>query len=117
LDEQDFVVSGALNQAVNTGASSAAVTGNLNFLNPTTNQSDYSCLSLATVSGQISGNTVVLQVLGPDGSVVGQIGDSPGSNGVTGVNPATVTLAQGGYALSGAGPTYMVATSTCPGGL
>ena len=117
LDEQEFLVSGALNQATNTGASSASVTGNLNFLNPTTNLSDYPCLSLATVSGEISGNTVVLQITGADGSVLGQIGDPVGSNGVTGVNPATVTLAQGGYALSGAGPTYMVATSTCPGGL
>jgi hypothetical protein len=117
LEEQEFLLSGALNQAANAGTSSASVTGSLSFLNPTTNLSDYPCLSLATVNGEISGNTVVLQIIGADGSVLGQIGDPAGSNGVTGVNPATVTLAQGGYALSGAGPTYMVATSTCPGGL
>jgi hypothetical protein len=117
LDEQDFLVSGALNQAANTGASSAAVAGNLNFLNPTTNLSDYPCLSLASVSGQVSGNTVNLQIIGADGSIVGQIGEPAGSNGMTGVNPVTLALAQGGYILNAAGPSYMVATSACPGNL
>ena len=78
LNEQDFLVSGSLTQALNTGAANAAVTGNLNFVNATTNVSDYPCFGLASVSGQISGNTVTLQILGTDGSTWGQIGEPAG---------------------------------------
>jgi len=114
LVEQDFVVSGGLFQAANTGASSAAVTGNLSFLNPTTNLRDYPCLTSASVSGQVSGDVINLQIVGADGSIVGEIGELLGSNGVTGVNPVTVVPATGGVLLNGDGPSYIVATNSCP---
>jgi hypothetical protein len=114
LAEQDFLVSGGLFQAANTGASSAVVTGNLTFLNATTNLSDYPCFTSASLSGQVSGNIVNLQIVGPDGSILGGIGELPGSNGVTGVNPVTITSATGGAILNGGGPTYIVGTNSCP---
>jgi hypothetical protein len=114
LAEQDFVVSGGLFQAANTGASSAIVTGTLTFLNTTTNLSDYPCFASASVAGQVSGNIINLQIVGADGSIVGEIGELPGSNGVTGVNPVTVAPVTGGAVLNGAGPSYMVGTNLCP---
>ena len=87
LNEQDFLVSGALTQAANTGASSATVTGTLNFVNSTTDLSDYPCFAVASVDGYISGNTVVLQIIGAgaNGPNIGQIGASAGS----GLQPVT----------------------------
>ncbi len=117
LNEQDFLVTGALSQAANSGAAYATVTGNLSFINASTNLSDYPCFASAIVSGQISGNVVNLQILGSDGSIWGDIGELPGSNGVTGINPVTFTSVQGTYVLNGAGPSYMVATTGCPGRL
>jgi hypothetical protein len=117
LNEQDFLVSGALNQAANTGMSSAALTGNLNFLNALTNTSDYPCLSAASLSGQISGNSVTLQIVGSDGSELGLIGEPIGSLGNTGVQPVTLASSHSGYILQGAGPSYLVSTQPCPGGL
>jgi hypothetical protein len=114
LDEQVFLVSGGLLQAANTGASNASVTGNLTFLNPTTNLSDYPCFTSASVSGQISGNILNLQILAADGSTWGEIGELPGSNGVTGVNAVAVALVAGGAMISGSGPTYIVGTNSCP---
>jgi len=119
LEEQDFLVSGALNQAVNTGAN-ATVTGNLSFLNSVTNLSDYPCFASAGVYGQISGNSVSLEIVGTDGSQLGLIGEPFGSLGVTGVNPVTFIPGQSGYILNGAGPSYLVATplsggTPCPG--
>lgn len=114
LAEQDFVVSGGLFQAANTGASSAAVTGNLNFLNSITNLSAYPCLTSASVTGQVSGSVINLQIAGADGSIWGEIGELPGSNGVTGVNPVTVASAAGGALLSGDGPSYIIGTNSCP---
>jgi hypothetical protein len=114
LSNQDFSLSGSLTQAENTGASTATVTGTLNF-------SDYPCFSSASdnasVYGQISGNSVTLQIVGNDEAVLGQIGEPTGSNGVTGLNPVTFDSAQGGYILHGVGPSYLVATSACPGSL
>jgi hypothetical protein len=114
LAERDFVVSGGLFQAANTGASSAAVTGNLTFLNTATNLSDYPCFTSALVTGQVSGNIINLQIVGADGSIVGEIGELLGSNGVTGVNPVIVTSATGGALLNGDAPSYIVATTSCP---
>jgi hypothetical protein len=115
LAEQDFLVSGSLSQTANTGASSASVTGILSFLNPLTNFSDYPCFTLASVNGQISGNSVTLQIIGTDGSNVGLIGEPVGSLGSTGINPVTFDSVHGGYILHGAGPSYLVATAACPG--
>ena len=114
LAEQDFLVSGGLFQAANTGASNASVTGNLTFLSTTTNLSDYPCFTSGTVSGQVSGNIINLQIVGADESIIGEIGQLPGSNGVTGVNPVTIASATGGAILNGGGPTYIVGTNSCP---
>jgi hypothetical protein len=117
LAEQEFTVSGALNQAPNTGASSAAVTGNVTFLNSLTNLSDYPCLTSALVYGQISGNSVTLQIADVNGSVLGLIGAPIGSLGSTGINLVTFDSVHGGYVLHGTGPSYLVATAACPGTL
>jgi hypothetical protein len=117
LNEQDFLLTGALSQAPNTGANSELVTGSLSFLNPLTTLSDYPCLTSAYVYGEISGNAVDLQLVANDGSVIGQIGEPLGSNGVTGMNPVTYASVNSVYILNGGGPNYMVATSACPGSL
>ncbi len=117
LDNQDFAVTGSLTQGENIGASNATVTGTLSFLNPVTNLSDYPCFTLASVNGQISGNSVILQIIGTDGSTVGQIGEPAGSFGSTGVNPVTFDSVHGGYILHGLQPTYMTATKACGGSL
>ncbi|MFZ3262364.1 MAG: hypothetical protein WA172_00040 [Terriglobales bacterium] len=115
LNEQDFLVSGAVSQAANTGASTAVVTGNLNFLNSATDLSDYPCFAVASVSGYISGITVTLQIVGAaaDGPNIGQIGASPGS----GLQPVTFNPAQNGYAVQSlAGAGYAVYSMDCGGG-
>jgi hypothetical protein len=116
LNEQEFAVSGAITQAPNSGASSASVTGNLRFLDPTTLNSDYPCVALASVAGQISGNAVFLQIVGPDGSMIGQIGQTgpPASSG-----PQSVTFDSTGSGLvleSLVGAGYAVYTAACGGG-
>jgi hypothetical protein len=115
LSNQDFALSGSLTQGTNIGASSATVTGVLNFVNSATNQSDYPCFASAAVNGQISGNTVILQIIASSGATVGQIGAPAGSS--TGINPVTFLSAQSGYILQGTGPSYLVATGNCSGTL
>ncbi len=116
LAEQEFLVSGALSQAANTGAASATVTGDLSFINSLTSLSDYPCFTSASVNGQISGNTVTLQIIGTGQSELGLIGVTAGSNGAaTNLSPVTFTSAYGGHILSGSGGlSYLVATSLCP---
>lgn len=107
--EQDFVVTGFLTQGPNTGASKTAVTGTLNF-------QGYPCLDTASVSGQISGSSVVLQLIGQNGLVVGQIGTIPGSaSGPTNAGGAVTfqSAAGGGYILQG-NTGYGVSTKSCP---
>ena len=115
LNEQDFLVSGVLNQAPNTGTSSAVLTGDLSFLSQATNASDYPCFTLASLYGQISGSFVTLQIVGADGTDWGLIGEPVGSLGSTGVNPVTFDSVHG--ILQGTGPSYSVATTACPGSL
>jgi hypothetical protein len=117
LSNQDFIVSGYLTQGANIGASDATITGGLVFTDPETNLSDYPCFSSASINGQISGNSVILQVITPDGSTVGQIGEPPGLVGSTGINPVTFDSVQGGYILHGSEPSYMVASKPCGGSL
>jgi hypothetical protein len=117
LNNQDFVVSGTLNQGENIGASKATVTGTLTFVDPTTNLSDYPCFAYASVTGEISGNSVILQVIGVNGSTVGQIGEPSDLFGTIGISPVMFDSVNGGYILHGTQPTYMVATSACPGSL
>jgi hypothetical protein len=116
LNEQDFLVSGALIQETNTGASSAIVTGNLNFLNALTNLSDYPCFSVASVRGQISGSSVFLQVIGDDGSNIGQIGqDGPLLS--SGPQVVSYESTQNGNILKSlAGTGYAAYAPTCGGG-
>ncbi|MGA7078309.1 MAG: hypothetical protein WBQ43_03865 [Terriglobales bacterium] len=117
LTNQDFLVSGALTQAPNTGASNATVSGTLSFAEPGTNTSDYPCLATASVYGQISGSAVNLEIVGSDQSIIGEIGEPAGSNGVTGLNPVTFDSALGGYILHSVGPSYLVATNSCLGSI
>lgn len=117
LNNEDFSVTGSLTQGQNIGASNATVTGILNFVNPQTNLSNYPCFELASVNGQISGNSVILQIIAADGSTIGQIGAPAGSFGSTGINPATFDSVHGGYVIHGLQPSYLVASKPCPGGL
>lgn len=112
LANQDFAVSGSLVQGQNIGASNATVTGTLNFVNQTTSLTDYPCFGVAQVNGQISGNTVILQIIGTNGSTFGQIGGTTGS----GVSTVTFDSTPNGYVLhSSVPPAYAVNTSACPG--
>jgi hypothetical protein len=115
LNNQDFPVFGTITQSPNIGASNATVTGTLSFINPETNASYYPCFSQASVNGQISGSSVILQIIGTNGATVGQIGASAGST--TGIEPISFVSAQGGYILQGTEPNYIVASSGCPGSL
>jgi len=116
LANHDFPMSGSLTQGDNTGVASATVTGSLSFLNAATDASDYPCLESASIYGEISGNSVELQIVSADGSTLGQIGEPAGSNGVTGVNPVSLESASGGYILRApVGPSYLVSTTPCPG--
>jgi hypothetical protein len=115
LTNQDFAVTGVLTQGENIGASNATVTGTLSFIDPNTELNDYPCFSVASVNGQISGNSVILQIIATNGAIIGQIGEPAGSP--TGINPVTFDSVQSGYILHGVGPSYIVATSACPGNL
>lgn len=117
LNNQDFQVTGNLNQGPNIGASSATVTGQLSFANPTTLLSMYPCFpsGYVNVNGQISGNTVILQLIGTDGSTDGQIGIAPSSvqssGGFTQVTFDPVMPS--GYVLHSSGLGYQVNTKSC----
>jgi hypothetical protein len=116
LNEQEFVVSGSISQAPNTGASTASVTGNLRFVDPTTLITDYPCFALASIVGQISGDTVFLQILGADGSTIGQIGQT-GPPVATGPQAVTFDSTGSGLVLESlAGIGYTVYTPACGGG-
>jgi len=114
---QDFLLSGSLTQGPNVGASSATVTGTLSFIDPVTNASVYPCVpgGLLSVNGQISGNTVILQLFGLDGSNSGQIGVVPtqANNNGDGTAPVTFTSTTNGYVLDSTGIGYVVNTASC----
>ena len=123
LSNQDFQVTGSLTQGQNIGASSATVTGSLNFIIPSTllsdhPVSDYPCFpsGFVNVNGQISGNTVILQLIGLDGSSDGQIGIAaglvPNSTGLTQVTFDPVQT-NGAYILHSTGQGYQVNTKPC----
>lgn len=105
LKDQDFLVTGSLVQGPNIGASNSTITGTLTFQN-------YPCIGTASVNGQISGNSVLLQIITPDGLNGGQIGAAPGNSvqsAVTVSNSAT-----GGVVVQGANG-YGVSTKSCKG--
>lgn len=105
LIDQDFQVTGSLTQGSNIGASSATVSGTLNF-------EGYPCLSTASVVGTISGTSAILQLVAINGSTVGAIGAPASTSG----SPAPVTFnsSSGGNVLQGANG-YGVSTNVCPG--
>jgi hypothetical protein len=107
LKNQVFPVTGSLTQGQNIGASNATVTGTLNF-------DGYPCLTNASVNGQISGNSVILQIIAGNGLNVGRIGAPAG---LPNPSPAPVTVlnSAAGVVLQGANG-YGVSTSACPGG-
>jgi hypothetical protein len=115
LNEQDFLISGTLIQANSTTTSGAAVSGNFTFVNPISGLSGYPCLSLGTLTGQISGNTVTLQISGAGNSSVGQIGAS--ANGVSNLGTVTLDRVGSGYVLHSLnGLAYAVYSASCGGG-
>lgn len=112
LSNQDFLVSASLTQGNNIGASNATVTGSLNFVDPVSLLSDYPCFRAASVNGQISGSSVILQIIGFDGSNLGQIGGSAGS----GMGTVTYNSTRHGYVLQSlVGTAYAVNSNACPG--
>jgi hypothetical protein len=118
LNNQDFQVTGTLNQGENIGASSATISGSLSFVDATTLLSDYPCFPAGSVnvSGQISGNTVILQLIGIDGSSDGQIGIAASlAPNSTGLAPVTFdpTQPSGAYILHSTGQGYQVDTKAC----
>jgi hypothetical protein len=117
LLNQDFPVTGSLIQGTNVGGSNATVTGTLSFIDPSTGLSDYPCIPLGTVSvnGQISGNTVILQLIDVNGSTDGQIGiplSQLTSGG--GLNVVTFNSTTNGNVLNSAGQAYVINTKSCP---
>lgn len=110
LQDQDFQVVGSLIQGENTGASNATVTGSLTFIDPVTLVSDYPCMDTVTLTGQVSGNTVILQIFGKNGLNVGQIGN------ILPDQPVTFDRTPGGRVVHNmVGLGYAVNTKTCPG--
>ncbi len=105
LSGRDFQVTGTLIQGPNNGASSATVTGTLNF-------EGYPCLASASVNGEITGNSVVLQVIAVNGLNAGSIGAPPNK---TFPKPVAFAGSPGGYVLRGVN-AYAISTSKCPGG-
>lgn len=118
LADQVFAVTGSLTQGENIGASKATVTGTLSFIDPVSLLSDYPCLATASLNGQISGNTVVLQIVGIDGLNAGQIGIQPSqvNQGGSGFYPVTFDSTSSGYVLHSTGTGYLVNTKACPSG-
>lgn len=117
LLNQDFPVTGSLTQGDNIGGTSATITGTLSFIDPSTGQSDYPCIPLGTVSvnGQISGNTVILQLIDVNGSSDGQIGIPLSQvTSSTGLNVVTLDSTTNGYTLHSSGQAYVVNTKSCP---
>jgi hypothetical protein len=113
LANQVLLVSGDLIQDPNTGTSSAGLSGVLDFTIAPTGISDYPCIVTANVVGQISGETVTLQLTGSNGSNIGQIGGALGSQ----LQPLNFVKAPRGYILhSTGGPAYAVYSPACGGG-
>ena len=115
VNNQDFPVTGFLTQGENTGASSATVTGTLTF-------QGYSCVGSSahqtvSVTGTISGNTVVLQMFADNGVNIGHIGQSFALDNDN-VSPVVFeSVASGGYLVHNPGTNVhaygYIFTSAC----
>jgi len=117
---QLFPLTGSLMQGDNIGASSAMVSGTLTF-------QGYSCLGSSShqtvnVTGQISGTSVILQIIADSGLTIGHIGRPliPGdlsgsqSTGSASLSPVKFeSLASGGNVLHGTSG-YGIVTKACP---
>jgi len=119
LLNQDFPVTGSFTQGPNIGASNATITGTLSFIDPNTGLSDYPCVPTGSLSvnGQISGNTVILQLIDTNGSNDGQIGVAASQENLGGDDfyPVTFDSTTNGYELrSTTGLAYFVNTKYCP---
>ncbi|MGB8114877.1 MAG: hypothetical protein WCF22_13940, partial [Candidatus Sulfotelmatobacter sp.] len=106
LQNQVFPVTGTFTQGENIGASNATITGTVSF-------QGYPCLSSASVNGQVSGSSVILQIIGSNGLNDGQIGNYASSTSV--LSPVSVLSSAAGVVLQGKNG-YGVSTSSCPGG-
>ncbi len=110
---QDFPVSGTFSQGPNIGAVTGTVTGTVLFQDPITLLNDFPCFGTASLSGTISGNSVLLQVFSSSGTSVGQIGQTPGSS-----NPPTAVTYDstqgGGYIVHNAmAGGYVISAKSC----
>ena len=107
---RSVAVTGVLNQGPNTGANDATVTGTLNF-------QGYPCLDTASVNGQISGSSVILQLIAANGLNVGQIGFGPpiANHSTKSRTCSTGFDNESGYILQGQSG-YGVSTPACPSG-
>lgn len=105
LQDQDFPFTGFLTQGSNIGASNATVTGNITF-------QGYPCLASASVNGQISGSSLILQIIAPNGLNAGQIGAPVGYSNPS---PVSVVNTSAGIVVRGTNG-YGVTTKSCPGG-
>jgi hypothetical protein len=113
LSNQVFPVTATLTEGPNIGASNATVTGTLSFADPITQLTDYPCFEAASVNGQVSGSSVTLQIIGLDGSNIGQIGGTI----TQGLGTVTFDSTSRGFILhSLTGPAYAVSSQTCVGG-
>ena len=111
MKNRDFLVSGLLEQGLNTGSSNTNITGYVSFADPLTLINDDPCLIGANLSGTISGNTVELQMIAPDGSNLGQIGGPAGS----GLGAVTFDSMQKSLVLhSLVGTAYALSSESCP---
>ncbi len=73
---QPFSFTGTITQGMNTGGSTATVSG-------TMTSTDLPCFSTATIAGVVSGSTVVLNLLTTDGIALGKISGGLASDATT----------------------------------
>jgi|SRR5277367_1528045 len=100
-----YQVTGKVSQGPNTGASEAPLSGTLTV-------TDY-CFTTANILGTISGTSITMNLVNPDGTEIGQLNGTTSLDGST-VNPATyhiVPQGVGGTApcVDGANGTAMLA--------
>jgi hypothetical protein len=108
-----ITVTGTLTQGPSNGSNSAIVTGTITAQN-------YPCFVTASLTGTISGNTVLLSVYGYNGDLIGSIGDTAKGTALAVQLPAASTAGtvletgQGGLLLGGSnsGPCPVIQTDT-----
>jgi len=71
-----FGFSGSVSQGINTGSSTASLTGSMT-------SSNAPCFSMATLTGSISGTSIVLNLLSSEGVALGQIHGTTTTKGTT----------------------------------